>query len=472
MSTIWTKRGPSPVSPPIPSRILPHVLPLLLLLALLLPLSPARAEETATLPPLTVDNSKMAALQEKMLSLGYEIGTADGIIGAKSQAALRLIQTLLNTKGYDIPPIGMPDGKTVSILMEGTEDDLLQTLLNGSWGSRVTEAQRCLGALGFLLDLPDGQFGSNTESAVRAFESWAAEQKPDLVKADGMLSPAEFAFLASDLSAYGLESPLYFDESHPEELTAGCLFARHAIVIDAVTGETLLEKEADTAVSPASTTKVLTLLTALSLGNPDDKITVPASAADVPADSSLVPVYPGEEMTLRDLLYAMIIRSGNDAANAVAEITAGSVEAFVAKMNEYAEKLGLTASHFTNPHGYTEPDHYMSARDLVIIAREGLMQEEFRKIVTCYSYVLPATARREELPISIPWEIFQPESEYYIPHAAGIKSGFTSDAGFCYVGACQEDGKTLIAAVMGCAGKQSAWTDLRRLFAYGMSVLR
>ncbi len=416
--------------------------------------------------------SDMIALQEKMISLGYEIGSADGIIGSRSQAALKLIQILLSEAGYKIYPTGMPDARTVSLVMEGEQDDLLRTLLSGSWGSRVREAQHRLVGLGFLQDVADGYFGANTEDALRSFEEWAVEKRPEIVKVDGRLTPAEYDFLLSDLSTLGLRSPLYFDDTKPETLTEEILFAHQAILIDAVTGEVLLEKDADARVAPASTTKIITLLTALPLCSPDQQITIPDSAMDVPSDSSLVPVYPGEKMTMGDLLHAMIIRSGNDASNAVAELCAGSVEAFVARMNATAGQLGMTNSHFVNPHGYSAPEHYTSARDLAIAAREGMTIPEFCSIVTCTQYLLPATSRREALPISLHWEIFQPDSEYYIPHAAGIKSGYTSEAGFCFVGAYQEEGRTLIAAVLGCNGRISAWTDLRRLFSYGMTRLK
>ena len=117
----------------------------------------------------------------------------------------------------------------------------------------------------------------------------------------------------------------------------------------------------------------------------------------------------------------------------------------------------------------TDEGHYTTARDLVTAARYGLTQDLFRKIVTCMKYTLPATDKRDPLVLTLKWEIFDPESEYYIPHSAGIKSGYTSSAGFCYVGAYQENGTTLIAAVMGCRRRNMAWTDLKRLFAYGMT---
>ena len=132
----------------------------------------------------------------------------------------------------------------------------------------------------------------------------------------------------------------------------------------------------------------------------------------------------------------------------------------------------MTNSHFVNAHGYTEEGHYTTARDLTAAARYGMTQPLFSRIVTCLKYTLPATEMREPLEIALKWEIFDPDSEYCIPHAAGIKSGYTSSAGFCYVGAYQEDGVTLIAAVMGGQRRNMAWTDLKRLFAYGMAVTK
>ena len=274
----------------------------------------------------------------------------------------------------------------------------------------------------------------------------------------------------SDLSVYGFEAPVCFDDEHPENLKETFLYAKHACLINAVTGETLFEKDADSPAEPASTTKIMTLLTALSLCDPEQTVVIPDAAADVPADSTLVPVVPGETMTMQDLLYGMIIRSGNDAANAVAVLSAGSAEAFAEQMNQAAAELGMDNSHFVNAHGYTQEGHYTTARDLVKAARNGMTQPLFRQIVTCLKYTLPATEKRDSLVVNVKWEIFDADSEYYLPHAAGIKSGYTSTAGFCYVGAYQENGVTLIAAVMGGRWRNMAWTDLKRLFAYGMAV--
>ena len=166
-----------------------------------------------------------------------------------------------------------------------------------------------------------------------------------------MATPGLVDLLMSDLSVYGFEAPIYFDESAPLALSEDDLYAKACIVMEATTGNVLFAHEADTQLYPASTTKIMTLLLALERGGLDQEITIPACAADVPKDSSLVPVYEGEQMPFLDLLYGLIIRSGNDAANAVAELCAGSVDAFVARMNARAYELGMTGTHFVNPHG-------------------------------------------------------------------------------------------------------------------------
>lgn len=420
--------------------------------------------------PSLAEGTSIKALQERLISLGYEIGAADGIIGKNTSAAIMLAQETLRENGHDVRPSGAPDPETVFLIMQEENTDLLRTLRPGSWGNRVKQAQRQLAGLNLLQDSADGIYGANTENAVKAFEEAMEAQDPETITADGKLTPDEYDLLMSNLGAYGFEAPIFFDENHPEELNGNYLYAKHACLINAVTGETLLEKDADTPAEPASTTKIMTLITALSLCDPDKLIVIPEEALDVPADSTKVPVYPGEKMTMKDLLYGMMIRSGNDAANSVAVLCSGSVDAFAEEMNQKAEQLGMTNSHFVNPHGYTAEGHYTSARDLVTAARYGLTQPLYREIVTCLCYTLPVTEQRKDPLISLKWEIYNPGSEYYIPHAAGGKSGYTSTAGFCYVGAYQENGITLIAAVMGGRGRNMAWTDLRRLFAYGMET--
>jgi D-alanyl-D-alanine carboxypeptidase (penicillin-binding protein 5/6) len=147
------------------------------------------------------------------------------------------------------------------------------------------------------------------------------------------------------------------------------------------------------------------------------------------------------------------------------------VEAFVERMNQKAAQLGAKDSHFVNPHGYHDAEHYTTAYDLAVLARAGLTDPDFCRIVTCLSYTLPPTQKRDALPLACTHELFNPESEYYVPYAAGIKSGYTSAAGFCYVGAAQTRQGTLIAVVLRAPTRNRAWLDMDKLFAYGYAAL-
>ena len=338
-------------------------------------------------------------------------------------------------------------------------------------GDRVRQLQSRLIDLKLLSDDADGVYGDNTEAAVRLFQQRMIQLGLNGLELDGVATPGLVDLLMSDLSVYGFQAPIYFDESAPLALSEDDLYAKACIVMEATTGNVLFAHEADTQLYPASTTKIMTLLLALERGGLDQEITIPACAADVPKDSSLVPVYEGEQMPFLDLLYGLIIRSGNDAANAVAELCAGSVDAFVARMNARAYELGMTGTHFVNPHGYHDPDHYTTARDLATLTRQGLTDPTFCQIVTCLRYTLPATSKRGELVIENAYEIFKPDSPFYIEGAAGVKSGYTSRAGFCYVGAAQRNGQTLIAVILDAPTRNRAWTDLKRLFAYGCAFL-
>jgi D-alanyl-D-alanine carboxypeptidase len=213
----------------------------------------------------------------------------------------------------------------------------------------------------------------------------------------------------------------------------------------------------------------MTLLIALEKGDLDRSVTVPQAASEVPKDSSLVPVYPGEKMTLRDLLYGLMIRSGNDAANAIAVHVSGSVDKFVAEMNRKAQQLGLKDTHFTNPHGYHHKEHYTTARDLATLTRYAMANNAFMSIAASLTHTLPPTSKREALVINSNTELVQLGDPHYYPGAYGIKSGYHRAAGFCYVGAAQKEQKQLLAVVLDCRTRSMAWDDMKRLFNYGFA---
>ena len=433
--------------------------------------APASAE-TARRPLASGDTGDaVMELQQRLQDLGLSTGKADGIYGKQTAAGVTEAQRLLAAAGYDVAQTGEADADTLALLFDPDAEATLRTLRLGSRGDRVRQLQTRLIDLKLLSDDADGVYGNNTEAAVRLFEQRMIQLGLPGLTLDGVATPGLVELIMSDLSVYGFEAPIYFDESAPLALTEDDLYAKACIVMEASTGNVLFSYEADTQLYPASTTKIMTLLLALERGGLDQEITIPACAADVPKDSSLVPVYEGEQMPFLDLLYGMMIRSGNDAANAVAELCAGSVDAFVARMNARARELGMTGTHFVNPHGYHDPEHYTTARDLAILARQGLTDPTFCQIVTCLRYTLPATSQRSELVIENAYDIFTPDSPYYIEGAAGVKSGYTSHAGFCYVGAAQRNGQTLIAVLLDAPTRNRAWTDLKRLFAYGFAFL-
>ena len=250
------------------------------------------------------------------------------------------------------------------------------------------------------------------------------------------------------------------------------LICNSCVLMDAYTGEVLFEKGADVRRYPASTTKIMTLL--VSIENCDGRqiVTVPSCASDITLDSTRVPVYPGEKMPLIDLWYGLIFNSGNDAANAIAFLTSGSIKNFVNAMNAKAKELGMTNTHFANAHGLHDPNHYTTARDLALLTGYALNFDLFREITFSTGYTMQATSRRGPLILDHHYGITDYTSPYYYPYALGIKTGWHSKAGQCYVGAADKDGHELIAVVLSCGGlKADKWKDAKKLFEYGFSVL-
>lgn len=410
------------------------------------------------------------ALQKRLRSLGLSTGSADGIYGNQTASAVEEAQRLLIAAGYGVQQTGQADEATLSLIYDEEAEAALQTLLTGSRGERVKDLQNSLIDLGLLRASADGVYGSKTKAAVACFQDRMEALGMQAGTIKGVATPEVQALLEEDLSLYGFRAPIYFDDTEPLSLTAEDLYASACILIDAPSGKVLFERDADAQMYPASTTKIMTLLVALEAAQLNEAVTIPDCASDIPADSSRVPVYPGEEMQMVDLLYGLMIRSGNDAANAIAELCSGSVDAFVQEMNRKAQELGMNGTHFVNPHGYHDEAHYSTARDLATATRLGLTDPIFCQIATGLAYTLPATKKRDALALVNTYEIFDITSDHYIQGAAGVKSGYTSAAGFCYVGAAQREGETLIAVILGEPNRSRGWTDLRRLFEYGFAL--
>ena len=255
-------------------------------------------------------------------------------------------------------------------------------------------------------------------------------------------------------------------------LTADELIADSAILVDAYTGEVLFEKDADKRRYPASTTKIMTLILSIERGNGEQIVTVPKECGEISLDSTRVPVYWGEKMPLKDLWHGLIYNSGNDAANAIAVLTSGSLSAFAADMNGKAAELGMTNTHYVNAHGLHDPEHYTTARDMAKLAVYCMDNDLFREITLSTSYVMQPTSLRGELPIDHHYGITDFTSRYYYPYAMGIKTGYTAKAGQCFVGAAAKDGHELIAVVLHSGFvKEYKWQDTKKLFEYGFELL-
>ncbi len=237
--------------------------------------------------------------------------------------------------------------------------------------------------------------------------------------------------------------------------------AEAAVLMDAATGRLLYAVNPDAIMYPASTTKIMTALIALEKGKPDAVVTVSRRAAS--CEESSLGLKAGDRLTLRDLLYGMMIVSGNDAAEAVAEHIAGSVPAFADLMNARADKLGLINTHFANPHGLPDPNnHYSSARDLAVITATALQNPEFAKIVATPEYSVPLLNRP---PIRVT------TTNRFLktyPGATGVKTGSTQAAGDCLVAAAKRGGVQLIVVLLN--DDNGRWEDAPKLMNYGFAV--
>ncbi len=271
-----------------------------------------------------------------------------------------------------------------------------------------------------------------------------------------------------------------YDAAHPELLTEDDLTGLSCILIEQTSGNVIFEKDPDRLMYPASTTKIMTVLLGLLATDDLSELATVSYAASktgvkemLDPGSSLLGLIEGEQITVEDLLYGTILRSGNDGAIAIAEHVSGSEAAFVALMNETAQQFGMTNTNYMNSHGLHHDYHYTTARDLATLAREAMKNEIFAEIVSRESYHMGATNAQRERSITTGHRIMQrirdgKENSYYYEYATGIKSGTTDAAGSCYVGSAEKDGVQLISVVL-YSDRYDVWRDTKKLFEYGFS---
>lgn len=221
---------------------------------------------------------------------------------------------------------------------------------------------------------------------------------------------------------------------------------------------------------PASITKVMTALVAIKYGNLTDLVTVTDDAVITEAGATLAGIHPGDQLTMEQLLYGLMLPSGNDAGAAIAVHIAGSIDAFAELMNQEAQRLGATGTHFVNPHGLNQAEHYTTAYDLYLIFNEALKQPEFRTVTGTTSYTADYTDANGN-PVSTTWEggnwymVGQRETPEGLTVFSG-KTGTTSAAGFCLIMASRDQQeKEYISVVLKAPSRPGLYDNMTNIIS-------
>ncbi len=238
------------------------------------------------------------------------------------------------------------------------------------------------------------------------------------------------------------------------------LSAKSAIVLEASTGQVVYEADAGTRRPMASTTKIMTALCAIESGDLSREVCVPREAVGV--EGSSLYLKEGDKLTLEALIWALMLESANDAATAIAICVSGSVEAFAELMNKKAAELGLLDTHFTNPHGLSDEEHYTTASDLAKLAAYAMQNDTFRHIVGEDSHKI-------EIGGTVRYLRNHNKLLKLYEGAAGVKTGFTKSSGRCLVSAAERDGLMLVAVTLNAPND---WDDHAKMLDLGFSSLR
>ena len=256
-------------------------------------------------------------------------------------------------------------------------------------------------------------------------------------------------------------------DQNVDMLSIGALSAG---LFDLTKEEIVYAKDVFTTRSPASLTKIMTCLTALKYGNPDDIVTVTDTALDIEYGSSVCDIKPGDRISLKQLLYGLIVASGNDAAMMIAEHVGGSVDNFVYLMNQEAQVLGATRTQFTNPHGLTDSEHYTCVYDLYLMFREAMKYDLFMDMISRKNYYAEYT-REDGSAVAVTWES---TNHYFTGEAQlpdnviiyGGKTGTTEDAGACLFLLVKDlYGNPFIAGLMHSADKDVLYTEMNGMLS-------
>ena len=248
----------------------------------------------------------------------------------------------------------------------------------------------------------------------------------------------------------------------PESESGFRVRASAAILIESQSGAVLFSKNPEVRRAPASTTKMMTAIVALEKGNLAKIVKVSRRAAYTRGSS--IWLKPGDRLSLKELMEGMMLRSGNDGSIAVAEGVSGNVKEFVDLMNIKAKEIGALNTNFQNPHGLRAPSHYTTTLDLALIARYGLENPGFAKLVKKKTAILKWIDNQKQVEIKNTNRLL-----WYLQGADGVKTGTTNEAGHCLVASATRDGKQLIAVVLNSTDR---WGDCARMLEYGFEEFK
>jgi serine-type D-Ala-D-Ala carboxypeptidase (penicillin-binding protein 5/6) len=243
------------------------------------------------------------------------------------------------------------------------------------------------------------------------------------------------------------------------------LHARSALLMDASNNRILYEENGYKRMSMASTTKIMTCIVTLENAKLDEVVEVSSYAASMP-DVQLN-IKRGEQYYLKDLLYSLMLESHNDVAVAIAEYVGGSVEGFATMMNDKARELGCENTNFVTPNGLDAQGHYTTARDLAVIASYAVKNPQFIEITNTSSYSFHELKKGRGFTVTNKNKFL-----YMMEGAIGVKTGFTGDAGYCFVGAVKRQDSSFISVVLGCGwppNKSLKWSDTKVLMNFGVN---
>ena len=250
-------------------------------------------------------------------------------------------------------------------------------------------------------------------------------------------------------------------ETTPPEINAqGC------VLIDASTGEVLYGKNDDKTFEPASTTKVMTALLTLEKCNLDDEVTVQEDFTKI--DGTAIGLLKGDVLTVHDLLLGLLLESGNDCANALADHISGNINDFAKLMNIKAKELGALHTTFKNPSGLPDPEHTTTAHDLALFLREAINNKDYMDISTTPSTTITLKNNpAKTIILNNKNYMINKNSKYYYPFAICGKNGYTTKSNQTYVAAAEKDGHVLVASFLDALNKDQNFKDMQTVFNYG-----